>query len=378
MRAFVYTDRSLAGFAGQFVWLSINTENSANAAFLKKYPIPALPTLLVLDAQHDAIAFRYVGGATVTQLRKMLDDTDRSFRTKTQADADKLVAAADKLASDGKHGEAVKSYEAAMKTAPKTWTKLGRTAESMLFSMSMAEMNDRCAASAVALYPRLAKTSSAANVASTGLSCALELDAGDAKNAALVAKLEEATKDTLVNKKLDLSGDDRSGLYIALIDARDHAKDEAGQRKLTEEWASFLEGEASRAKTNEQRAVYDSHRLSAYLSLGTPEKAVAMLQQSEKDFPDDYNPPARLTAAYRAMKRYDDALAANERALARAYGPRKIGIYTTRADILAEMGRKDDAKKVIADAMEFVKTLPEDDRRSKRIEALQKKLEKLN
>lgn len=377
MRAFVYTDKSLASYAGQFVWLSINTENAANAAFLKKYPIPALPTLLVLDAQRDAIAFRYVGGATVAQLKKMLDDTGKSFRAKTQADADKLLAAADKLASDGKHAEAVKSYEAALKAAPKAWPKYGRTAESMLFSMSVARMGERCTAAALDLYPRLAKTSSAANVASSGLGCALELDASDPRNVAAAATLEKATRETLANPKLGLSGDDRSGLYIALIDAREHAKDDAGAKLLREEWAAFLEHEAAAAKSPEQRAVYDSHRLSAYLDLGTPEKAVPMLEQSERDFPDDYNPPARLATAYRAMKKYDEALAASDRALAHAYGPRKIGIYTRRADILVDMGRTAEAKQVLADAIAFVKTLPEDDARPKRIDALQKRLEKM-
>ena len=51
-----------------------------------------------------------------------------------------------------------------------------------------------------------------------------------------------------------------------------------------------------------------------------------MLEQSEKDFPNDYNPPARLALAYKAMKQYDEALAASDRALAKVYGPRKIAV----------------------------------------------------
>ena len=51
-----------------------------------------------------------------------------------------------------------------------------------------------------------------------------------------------------------------------------------------------------------------------------------MLQASERDLPDDYNPPARLATAYKAMRRWDEALAASDRALAKAYGPRKLGM----------------------------------------------------
>ena len=40
-----------------------------------------------------------------------------------------------------------------------------------------------------------------------------------------------------------------------------------------------------------------------------------MLEQSEKDFPKDYNPPARLALVYLRLKKYDEALAASDRAL---------------------------------------------------------------
>ena len=39
MKAYVFTDKSLERYAGQFVWLAIDTENGKNANFLAKYPI---------------------------------------------------------------------------------------------------------------------------------------------------------------------------------------------------------------------------------------------------------------------------------------------------------------------------------------------------
>src|SRR5207253_1814164 len=58
MRAFVFTDKALERYAGQFVWLAVDTENSANVAFLKKYPISVWPTLLVIDPKKETIAQR--------------------------------------------------------------------------------------------------------------------------------------------------------------------------------------------------------------------------------------------------------------------------------------------------------------------------------
>ena len=318
MRAYVYTDKSLERYAGRFVWLSVNTESPKNAAFLKQYPIPALPTLLVLDP-NGKVTLRYVGGATVPQLKKMLDDAS----TRLVAESDKLLAEADRLAAEGKHADAVKVYEKAFAKADKNWKKFGRAAESMIFSMAMADDSERCAARALELYPRVKGTASAANVAATGLGCAASLAETNPKR---------------------------------------------------EQWAAFLEGEAAKAKTAEQRAVYDSHRLTAYLALKTPEKAIPMLEQSERDFPKDYNPPARLAVAYRAMGKYDDALAASARALARAYGPRKIGIYRNRADIFTLKGDKENARKTIEEAIRYAEGLPKEQRSDATIDAMKKKL----
>ncbi len=375
MRAYVFTDKALERYAGRFVWLSIDTENAANAAFLKKYPIHVLPALLVVDAKQQAVVMRYAGGATVAQLEKLLKDGDYAFRARGNS-ADALLSSADNRASEDKNAEAIKLYEKAIAAAPKNWPRLGRAAESLTLTLMMNRESDRCAAAARDLYPRLEGTTSGANVASTGLGCALDLDARNESRTALVKTLEADTRKAFEDPKLrtKMSGDDVSGLYDALISARADAKDEAGAKALREQWAAFLEKEAAAAKTPEQRAVYDSHRLSAYLALMTPEKAIPMLEQSQQDFPNDYNPPARLALAYKAMSRYDDALAASESALRKAYGPRKIGIYRTRADIFAAKGDKAAARKTIEEAIAYAKSLPVGQSSPRTIAALEKKL----
>ncbi len=175
--------------------------------------------------------------------------------------------------------------------------------------------------------------------------------------------------------KIGMSGDDRSGLYQSLIAAREFAKDTEGATKLKHEWAAFLEGEAAKAKTPEQRAVYDSHRLLAYIDLGEPQKAIPMLEQSERDFPKDYNPPARLALAYKELKKYDEALAANDRALKLVYGPRKLGVYRTRTDIYLAKGDKEKAKETVEQAIAYAEKLPEGQRSERTIASLKKKLE---
>ncbi|HEX6160062.1 MAG TPA: thiol reductase thioredoxin, partial [Thermoanaerobaculia bacterium] len=337
MQAYVYTDKSLERYAGRFVWLSLNTENSANAKFLERYPIPALPMILVLDVKRDTVTSRYVGGATVPQLRKLLDDAEKTYRVKGQSTADNLLAKADRLAAEGNGAEAAKAFEEALANAPPKWSGYGRAVESLLFALSMNGEDERCATRALEIYPRVKGTPSAANVSAIGLSCAASLEATHARRASLLAGLEKATREVFDDPKIPMSDDDRSGMYLALIEGREAAKDEEGKKKLEQEWATFLEGAAAKAKTPEQRTVFDSHRVSAYLAVGTPEKAIPMLEQSERDFPDDYNPPARLAGIYKYMKQYDKALAASDRALARVYGPRKITVLQGRVELFVAM-----------------------------------------
>src|SRR4029079_3778804 len=148
-------------------------------------------------------------------------------------------------------------------------------------------------------------------------------------------------------------GDERSSYLATLIDARKAANDSIGAHQAAEDWVAFLEKAPRKAKTREQRASFAPHRRAAYIEVGQPEKAIPMLEQSEKEFPDDYNPSARLEAAYLNINECNKALAANDRAMAKAYGPRKLRIYMTRADIYAGKGDTESAKKTLEEAIHY-------------------------
>lgn len=370
MRAYVFTDKALARYAGQFVWLAVDTENPINAGFLKKYPISVWPTMLVVDPKKERVALRYAGGATVPQLEKLLGDGARVVHG-ARSKADEALARGDGLANDGKNAEAAKAYEEAIAAAPKAWSRLGRAAESLSFVLLQAHDYPKCTEESLKLYPRVRGTYSAFNVASNGLSCAIELP----EHGAAFEALDKAARETLADPKIPLAADDRSGLYETLVNAREAVKDEAGAHRLREQWAAFLEGEAKKAKTPEQRAVFDSHRLEVYVDLNEPQRAIPMLEQSQRDFPDDYNPPARLGLAYRTMGKYADALAAYDLALSKAYGPRKITIYRGKADTYAAKGDKAGAKQMIEEAIRYAEALPEGQRSDRVIASLKKRLE---
>ena len=374
MRAFVFTDKALGRQAGQFVWLSIDTEKPSNAAFLQKFPVQVWPSFFVVDPASEKIALRWVGGATVPQLEKILADGRAAVSGKGRG-VEQLLAGADRLYGEGKNAEAAAAYREALSRAPRDWPRYGRATESLLFALQSAKAREDCARAARDALAKLARTSSAANVASIGLDCAVDMAKENPARAELVAALAAASREILAAPRPDIAADDISSLYESLAAEREDAKDEPGRRRVLSQRASFLEAQAARAKTPEERGVFDSHRVATYIALGEPERAIPMLEASERDMPGDYNPPARLALAYREMKRYDEALAASDRAVAKAYGPRKIGILQTRADIYAGKGDAAAARRTMEEALRYAQELPAGQRSERTIASLRKKLE---
>jgi len=382
MREFVFPDPSLTGRAGQFVWLAINIEDEKNAPFLVMFPGEGVPTFAVLDPKDESVVLRLVGSMTVPQLHAFLDNARIAVAGGGSGrDADATLRTADQHYGARRYAEAAEAYRLALGQAPAGWPPYARAVEALLFSYQQtwfrgeAAGHDRCVDLAQSVLKRLAGTPSELAVAMTGLDCALALKDDAPDKAQRVAALEGEVRRIVADPKLTAAADDVSGAYGSLLEARGQAKDEAGARRTAEEWATYLEGAAARAQTPGQRAVFDSHRLTAYLQLGQPGRAIPMLEASQKDFPQDYNPPARLAAAYQAMKEWDKALLAADRALARIYGPRKLRVLDIKAEVLKSRGDLQGARRTLEEAVAFAEALPPGQRSEARVAALRKKLE---
>jgi predicted Zn-dependent protease len=209
------------------------------------------------------------------------------------------------------------------------------------------------------------------------LDSAVDLPKEDPGRAAAIAVLEAAVWKALASPAPGAAADDRSDAYRSLVGARTSAGDEVGARRVAAEWARFLEAEAAKAKDPEASAVFDSHRLSAYLVLGEPGKAVAMLEKSERELPHDYNPPNRLARAYAAEGEWTKALAALARAASLATGRARLRVLATRAELLLQKGDPAAARKSYDEAIAYAESLPPGERPARQIERLRKAREKV-
>lgn len=378
MRAYTWTDKALTRHAGRFVWLSLDMEKAKNAPARKQLGITAFPTLYVVDPSDGHVAIRWLGGASIAQLERLFDDGELAVKGGAKGPALEALIAADRAYGAEKFSDACTQYVRALSLAPADWPAYNRTVESLLSAYGESDSNEATCRTADRVWARVKGTISSANVASSALSAAVALPDSMPQREDWLTRYESACREVLDDPSLPLVGDDRSGIYFSLEDARDAAKDSTGKRAVQEEHLAMLEKEAADAKSAEQRAVYDSHRVSLYIALGRPEAAIPMLEQSRKDFPDDYNPCQRLASVYKEMKQWREALAASDAALSRAYGPRQFLVLNTRADIQLGMGDKTAAAKTLNDALSKAEAMPEGQRSEGTIKNFKGRIAKLN
>jgi tetratricopeptide (TPR) repeat protein len=378
MRAYVFTDPSLKRHAGRFVWLSIDAEKKVNASFRTRYPMPALPSYYVVDPNTGKVTVRAVGGMTVQQLHRFLDGAVATWaRGAGGSPADVALARADSLYGAGEDSLAAAGYRAALAQAPSDWSSYLRAIDALLFALSNSGQESSILEVANGALPRVRRTPTWASVAGSGLGAAVALPESLPGRAGAITTYEHEVYEVLADTTLGLTGDDVSGLYISLLDAKQSLGDSVAARATAEAWSAHLDRAAARGRNAQERAVYDSHRLSAYLELGQPERAVPMLQAAERELPDDYNPPARLATAYRAMKQWDAAIAASDRALAKAYGPRRFLLWRTRVGILTDKGDAAAARTALESAISEAEGMPEGQRSQRTIDGFKKQLAEL-
>ena len=373
MRATVLQDPALVKMAGRFVWLEIDTEKEGNAAFLDRFPIEVWPTFLVIDPVTEKPVLKWLGTATADDVARLLADGERAVKGGAGESADALLARADRENAAGRTAEAVALWERALAAGGPRWPRRARTLESLVIGLSSDGQPRRCAEVAIAEAPGMERGQSFANVVSVGLSCANGDDEPWAKPAA--AKLEPLAAEAV--KLPGVLADDRAGLYDALVTARTRAGDAKGAKALSErEWA-FLVAERSAGKTPASRTMLDSWIVGAALDLHDLGRAVPLLMESEKAAPADYNPPFRLALLYQELGKLDEALSASDRALALAYGPRKIRVLTQRASILEAKGDAAGARKAIEDAIAHAGTLPKAQQNPRTVQRLEARLKKM-
>jgi len=132
MKEVVLPDPALVGLKDAFVWLSVDSENTENSAFLDRFPAKSLPTLWVIDAKTEAPIFKWIGVATAEELRALLEDEKGAKPgSSTGGDATVLWVQGNRASAEGHAEQAVNLYRQALRSGKGEWPHRAKVLEAL-------------------------------------------------------------------------------------------------------------------------------------------------------------------------------------------------------------------------------------------------------
>jgi tetratricopeptide (TPR) repeat protein len=377
MKRFVFPDAGLRPIKDAVVWLSIDSENPKNNAFLDRFPLDAWPTFLIIEPRTERVVGRWIGAASVNDFRTFVEEGVRSAGTKHKADAASAqLHAGYEARGRGDFEAAAAAYRRALELTKKD--DAARPERLILLSTALLHAQSpqaarECAKLGVAEMQNTGDTSIASDFVATVNGCAEHLPDGDPQGKELREKSIARLQQVLAKSDAPLSVDDRSDAMATLMELLDASHQHERAVEVAKARARLLEEAAGRAPDATMASTFDAHRTDTYLYLKEPQKAEQLLTAREKEMPDDYNPPARLARVLLEEKKLPDAEAAVDRALAKmTRGQRRIGVLGLKARILQAEGKATAA--VVQEQLDVFRELPAT-QRSPQLEAqLRKKL----
>ena len=298
MRSVLHSS-DFASYAGRFVWLDINFDDARNEAYLAKHVV-AFPVLSIIDPETEDVTRVWSGTATREQLASFLD-----------GNSDDALHRGDALFGKGDSAGAVTAYDEALAS--------GANREHVVEQLATAlQMGDQkaCAARLAAEAPKLPRGHTFVEVAIAGAVCAEQ-------DPAVAASDDGKRLEALAGEALELSvagEDDHYQLFEALYALRTVAKDAPGAKAIAARYLDYV-NQLPPPTSDDGRMARDLALVRAAVKLGTPERAIPILEASEKLLANDAGASARLATAYSAAGNIDGVIAATTRGLARKPTP---------------------------------------------------------
>ena len=369
MKHFVFPDPSLAPLASRFVFASIDTDKPSNAAAVAALPITSWPTFYVVAPEDLAVQARFVGSATIAQLRNFLSDGERGYVARSKVLA---PGSSDALLRDGERalakGDATGGNAlllSALQKATTDWPRRNDVLVELIQGHEKANDLVGCLSIAGLYMGEIGKVASRTDFLSFALECATEFENqklptvdGIISVRALREAAAASLRELLADKDAPLSVDDRSDAMANLRDTLDALgkKDEA--HAIAEQQRALLDAAAAAAPDPLAAMTYNWPRSDVYAYLGVPLELVPALEKSAADLPDEYDPPARLQWILQKAGKPDEAAAWGEKAAAKAYGPRLARVLGQLADSYEAAKQPSKELEALNRQLALLKTLP--------------------
>jgi tetratricopeptide (TPR) repeat protein len=364
-------DSTLARYAGRFVWLALDFDNPANQAFVAGRDVAYTPSLFVIDPEDERATATHIGGMTLGELNRFLDQGERGIKGRAREPADAALARGDEMVGRGRLSDAAAAYREALRLADLGSPQRVGAVRALTWALLTDRESRACAETSAAEAPSMPREPAFASVVLSGLVCS---------NQGAAAPWAEAARKTLEPLAAEAAAlptalrDDRFQLYQQLMHAAQHRGDAASLARWGGRWLDEIE--ATVPGSDDERSALDIARVDAVALLDTPARALPALAASERAMPGNYNASLRLAQVATAAKRYDEALAACERGLAHVTGPLgRSWLLQTEAEALVDKGDAAGARRVLEEALVSARAISTKRNRDSNVERITRAIE---
>ncbi|MCC6216832.1 MAG: thioredoxin family protein [Polyangiaceae bacterium] len=346
MQEYVMREPALQPYSERLGFVGIDTDREENREFVERFAIHVWPTFFVLDPTTEAVLGYWPGSASLAELRRFLDDALEAFDASRSGRSPdpllrKLLAAKAAQAKD-RPVDAERLYRSLVDDAPADWPRRSEVLLRWMMALVGSQKHAECVRVGEKHLDEIHGASLPADFARYVSDCARHLGSAADRERAL-RRVERRLTALTGAPPVEMAADDVSDALAILADARAALGDAAGARAAHERRLAVMEEAAARAPSPQAAQTFDYGRANAYVALGRPDEAVRMLEERERQLPDSYEPPARLASVLSRTGRPREALVALERALKRAYGPRRLGYLELKASLQARLGDREGA-----------------------------------
>lgn len=358
MKNYVLVDPSLKPLAERVIFASVDTDKPSSGGFLERYKMSFWPTFFVIDPNDGDVVAYFPGAGSAREMKTFIEDALHVLDASAKpGDPLLLLARASSARASGDAKKALAIYDELLTKTDAKWTRRSEALAGKLNALASSGDPDGCARFGTAHIDEITGAAAPADFASLMLTCAGRLAKSVTQEAA--RKKAMARIESLVaSPPPESTVDDRADVLAMLASAKSEAGDMEGARAAHEKRLAMMEKAAKEAKTPEIAATYDYGRAISYLALGRAEDAMRMLEAREREMPKSYDPPARLANVLLRLGKLDAALAANGRAVALSYGPRRLGYLRVRGDMQARLGDKPGQIKTLREEVAGYEALP--------------------
>jgi thiol-disulfide isomerase/thioredoxin len=342
MQATVLADPSLAPLADRFVFAALDTDRPTNAVATGKFPQINWPTFLVVEPEHETVQGRWLGAASISQVRDFLKDGETAaLAAMSGKDLDPVmqqVRAGDQAATRKDWDAADVAYGEALKAAPADWPRRSDVLVAQLAAKAKRKDVAGCLDLALAGAPQTGNTANATDFEVWALMCADDEHADAGKARAVREQAVARLRPLIDDEAAPLSIDDRSDAMLNLREALAALGKPDEAKKVAERQLAFLADAAAKAPDAWTRMTYNWPRAEVHVFLERGAELVPDLEKSAAELPREYDPPARLAWVLLKSGKADVAQAWVDQALALAYGPRKVRVHQYAIDIAKARG----------------------------------------